>query len=394
MIKLTYVFDRKNKCSDNQIEGVIELRAYEAGTTPIYVSVKFKAKKSQWDKQNQRVNMKHPEAEEVNFYLDKYLHDLKNLKIERKFKNLPFTFDDVKGYFKKKTDKTNSYVSFVKQELANDLKLSAKTKTQHENTLNKLVAFHGKDVLFTDLNAEFLDRFLNHLRGKGFKTNYVNNFHKNIKKYFQTAITKEYTDLKNPCKIIKVKNEFTKFDALTIEQIEKIRGLDLQDHEERLKHVRDMFMFSCYTALRISDSIGLKNEYIKTVEEGLKLNFHAKKTKKPVNLPLYKLFQEQNNISYPEQIAKKYLNPINEYLFPRIPEQKINEHLKILAHKAKIKFNLTFHVARHTFGTIMSSKVSPFELMDLMQISDLKTVMVYVNINEKNIIKSLDGVKW
>jgi integrase len=326
--------------------------------------------------------------------LDKYLQDLKNLRIERKFKNLPFTFDDIKNYFKKKTEKTSSYIDFVKQELAIDQELDKKTKTQHENTLHKLTEFHKRDVLFTDLNVEFLDKFLNHYRAKGYKTNYVNNFHKNIKKYFDLAITKEYTDLKNPCKIIKVKSELTKFDALTIEQLQTIRDLKLEEHEERLSYVKDMFLFACYTALRISDATALKNDYIKTIDEGYKLNFKSKKTKKPVNLPLYKLFQDQNNISYPEQIIKQYHNEEKEFLFPRIPEQIINEHLKILADKAKIKFNLTFHVGRHTFGTIMSSKVSPFELMDLMQISNVKTVMVYVNLNEKNIIKSLENVDW
>jgi site-specific recombinase XerD len=373
---------------------VIELRVYEPNKPPLIISTKQTIKPGEWNEQTQRVNARNQDADDINFYLDKYLQDLKNLRIERKFKNLPFTFDDIKGFFKKKNEKTSSYIEFVKQELAMNKEYDKKTKTQHENTLNKLTDFHKKDVLFTDLTPEFIDRFLNHLREKGFKTNYVNNFHKNIKKYFELAIVKEYTDLKNPCKIIRVKNELTKFDALTTEQMEAIRNLALEDHEERLKHVRDMFLFACYTALRISDTTGLKTSSISIIEQGYKLNFRSKKSKKPVNLPLYKLFPGQDKISFPEKIVLQYLNAENEYLFPRIPEQKINEHLKILAHKAKIKFNLTFHVARHTFGTVMSSKVSPFELMDLMQISDLKTVMVYVNINETKIVKSLENIDW
>ena len=393
-MKFSYVFDRKKKCAKPSIKGVIELRVYETNKQPLIISTKHTAKQNEWNEQTQRVNNKNSEAEEINFYLDKYLQDLKNLRIERKFKNLPFTFDDIKNYFKKKTEKTSSFIDFVKQELAQDFKLSSKTKTQHENTLRVLEAYYGRDILFTDLNAEFLDKFLNHLRAKNYKMNTIHKFHKNIKKYIDVAIMKDYADLKNPCKIIKVKTELTKFDALTIEQLQTIRNLELEEHEERLSHVRDMFLFACYTALRISDATAIKTDYIKRVDEGYKLNFHSKKTKKPVNLPLYKLFQDQNNISYPEQIIKQYYNKENEFLFPRIPEQIINEHLKILADKAKIKFNLSFHVGRHTFGTIMSSKVSPFELMDLMQISNVKTVMVYVNLNEKNIIKSLENVDW
>ncbi len=393
-MRFSYVFDRKKKCTKPNIKGVIELRVYETNKQPLIISTKQTIKPSEWNEQTQRVNAKNNNADDINFYLDKYIHDLKHLRIERKFKNLPFTFDDVKRYFKHKSEKTSYFIEFVKQELAQDLKLDKKTKTQHENTLNKLEAFNGSDIMFCDLNAEFLDKFLNHYRAKGYKINYVNNFHKNIKKYFDIAILKEYTDAKNPCKIIKSSTEKTKFDALTMDQIQTIRELEFDDYEKRLMHVRDMFLFACYTALRISDVTKLKNEYIKIIDDGFKLNFHAIKTKKPVNLPLYKLFQEQNNSSYPEQIVKKYLNQYSEFLFPRIPEQIINEHLKTIANRAKINFNLTFHVGRHSFGTIMSNKVDPYQLMDLMQHESLKTTLIYVNLNEKNIINSLENVKW
>lgn len=393
-MKFSYVFDRKKKCTKPGSKGVIELRVYEPGKQPLIISTKQTIKANEWNDQAQRVNFKNNEADDINFYLDKYMQDLKNLRIEKKFKNLPFTFDDIKRYFKNKTEKTAYYIEFVKQELAKDSKLDKKTKTQHENTLNKILDFNGSDILFSDLNAEFLDNFLNHYLEKGFKINYVNNFHKNIKKYFDLAILKEYTDAKNPCKIIKSRTEKTKFDALNMEQIKAIRELEFNEYEKRLIHVRDMFLFACYTALRISDVTRLKNEYIQQINEGYKLNFQAIKTKKPVNLPLYKLFKQPDNISHPETIIEKYLNQYNDFLFPRIPEQIINEHLKIIANRAKIKFNLTFHVGRHTFGTIMSSKVSPFELMELMQHESLKTTLIYVNLNEKNIINSLENVVW
>ncbi|MBK8368929.1 MAG: hypothetical protein IPL10_16490 [Bacteroidetes bacterium] len=180
-MKFSYVFDRKKKCTKPSIKGVVELRVYETNKQPLIISVKHTIKPVEWNEQTQRVNNKNSEADEINFYLDKYLQDLKNLRIERKFKNLPFTFDDIKNYFKKKTEKTSSFIEFVKQELAIDQELDKKTKTQHENTLHKLTEFHKRDVLFTDLNVEFLDKFLNHYRAKGYKTNYVNNFHKNIK---------------------------------------------------------------------------------------------------------------------------------------------------------------------------------------------------------------------
>lgn len=42
---------------------------------------------------------------------------------------------------------------------------------------------------------------------------------------------------------------------------------------------------------------------------------------------------------------------INNALFPRIANQKMNAYLKEISKLAKIQKNLTFHMARHTFAT-------------------------------------------
>lgn len=393
MIKINYVFDRKNKCTLGSTKGVIELRVYE-DTRTYYITTKQYIKPIEWNKQTQRVNSKCADADDINFYLKRYEQDLTDLRLERKFKNLPFTINDVKNYFKKSNDKTSSYIKFVNDELTNDLKLTEKTKTQHKNTLRILEAYHKKDVLFSDLTIDFLDKFLNHLRGKKYKKNTIHKLHKNLKKYIDVAILKDYTDIKNPCKYVSAETENVKREVLTIDKIKELRGLNLEDCEERIIHVKNMFLFACYTGLRISDVVGLKTEFIKQTTEGFKLDFNSFKSKKRVMLPLYELFVKEDKTSYPEDIIKQYLNEKDEYLFPRIPEAKINETLKIIGHKLKLNFKITFHTGRHTFGTIMSRLVSLFELRDLMQHSSVKTTEIYVNSNEISIAKSLNAIDW
>jgi len=81
-------------------------------------------------------------------------------------------------------------------------------------------------------------------------------------------------------------------------------------------------------------------------------------------------------------------------VFPNLSESKINRHLKEIAKEAGINKNVTFHMGRHTFGTIMASKIPLPTLQNLMQHSDIKTTMIYINMSSKMIDDSLGKVNW
>ena len=60
--------------------------------------------------------------------------------------------------------------------------------------------------------------------------------------------------------------------------------------------------------------------------------------------------------------------------------QKRNKQLKVLAELAGIEKNLTTHVARHTFGSLMAARgVSLVSLQDLMGVTSVRTVMIYAH---------------
>ena len=61
---------------------------------------------------------------------------------------------------------------------------------------------------------------------------------------------------------------------------------------------------------------------------------------------------------------------------------------------AGISKNVTFHIGRHTFGTLMATKIPLPTLQNLMQHSDIKTTMIYVNMSKQMIDDSLDKVDW
>ena len=127
---------------------------------------------------------------------------------------------------------------------------------------------------------------------------------------------------------------------------------------------------------------------------GWRLEFKTFKVQKMAYLPLKNLFKDGYELSKPERIIDRYYNVSNDFVFPTIPESKINRQLKAIAAQAKIKKNVTFHMGRHTFGTIMSSKIPLASLQSLMQHSDIKTTMIYVNISNDIIDDNLGKVDW
>lgn len=112
----------------------------------------------------------------------------------------------------------------------------------------------------------------------------------------------------------------------------------------RLEHIRDIFIFSCYTGLAYIDVKNLNHSHIKTSFDGkLWIMTKRQKTNVEVNVPLLEI---------PLMILKKYENKLpNNQLLPVPSNQKLNAHLKEIADICGIEKRLTFHLARHTFAT-------------------------------------------
>ncbi|NLF43356.1 MAG: tyrosine-type recombinase/integrase, partial [Bacteroidales bacterium] len=73
----------------------------------------------------------------------------------------------------------------------------------------------------------------------------------------------------------------------------------------------------------------------------------------------------------------------------------INRLLKILAQMSGVNARLTFHMARHTFGTFLAELTqNPYLIMDLMGHADIQTSMIYIHRSQERINKQLRNVNW
>ena len=165
---------------------------------------------------------------------------------------------------------------------------------------------------------------------------------------------------------------------LTVEEIQQLANTPCKDDE-----VKRAFLFSCYTGLRISDIQALTWD---SVRDG-RLAIRVKKTKVPEWIDIHPVAQQLAGTP----------NKIDERVFNLPPSGTVWSMLQIWAATAGITKHISFHVSRHTFGTLMLGTTNDIFLVSkLMGHSSVTHTMAYAKIvdaRKKNAMLSLPGIE-
>lgn len=369
---------------------LVQLEIYKDRTRK-YISTEIGITPRDWDEKNAKVLNSHSRAEEYNMVLHDTIQKIESILRKAKLMDKDYSVDQIIGLMKH--DDSNLLSEFMSKEIEKDQRIKAKTKKDLLNTRNRLIEFNPSARL-QDIDYKFVVDFDNHLRNIGYSINTIGKLHKNLKRFLNLGIKYNLMSQNDyPYRNFKVERESTKREALTMDEIKSIEKL-IYECDSINEKVKDMFLFSCYTGLRISDVTRLKTSFCKKSNYGWRLEFKTFKVQKMAYLPLRNLFRDNYALSKPERLINRYFKVENDLVFPCVPESKINRHLKAIAQQAGIKKNVTFHMGRHTFGTIMSSKIPLASLQSLMQHSDIKTTMIYVNTSNDIIDDNLGKVDW
>lgn len=92
-------------------------------------------------------------------------------------------------------------------------------------------------------------------------------------------------------------------------------------------------------------------------------------------------------LDIPLMIINKYKGKTKDgKLLPILSNQKMNAYLKEIADLCGIRKRLTYHLARHTFATMMLSKGVPVESVSkMLGHANIKTTQIYARITNKKI---------
>ena len=240
----------------------------------------FKIKPEFWDLKNCKVKKTHPNADEMNSFLQKRI-----AKTNSDILMVNLTTDEIGVNSIRTKMKKSSSIDFFKY--ADDYiqglsKIS--TKNRYRSIIAKFKIFIGKETLpINSINIKVINDYENYSRVK-FK-NRPNTIASNMKilKKFVTDIYRvnklEYVN--NPFLDYKLKSEKTKREKLNEQEISRIVSLKITPVNP-LYDAKQIFIFSCHTGLRVSDSLTLRWENIYDD----KLSFTMRKTNEPIEIPL------------------------------------------------------------------------------------------------------------
>ena len=190
---------------------------------------------------------------------------------------------------------------------------------------------------------------------------------------------------------INFKAKFEKVERgyLSVKELENIE--EKQFSIPRLQLVKDLFVFSCYCGLSYIDVINLTEENINFGIDGeLWIIKKREKTNKLLRIPI---------LPKAKILIDKYkVHPkseINQTIFPKISNQKLNSYLKEVADLCSITKNLTFHLARHTFATTVTlTNGVPIETVShLLGHSRISTTQIYAKVIERKVSEDMNMLK-
>ena len=165
---------------------------------------------------------------------------------------------------------------------------------------------------------------------------------------------------------------------LTVEQVHRLERMTLKGYEDK---VRDAFLIGCYTGLRFSDIVSLRNEHIK----GGWLTKKMAKTGFIVELPIAELFGGKMLL-----LLEKYNGNIERVTKSLSTNSSVNKTLRSILDRIKADAKITFHSSRHTFATHLGqSGVQLTTIQKLLGHQKLQTTQIYSEVDRKAITNDL-----
>jgi site-specific recombinase XerD len=252
-----------------------------------------------------------------------------------------------------------------------------------------------QDVYLSQLTFRFLVDFEKFLRShvpedhqKKMENNTVMKHIQRLRKMVTLAYKMEWID-KDP--FIKFKPIYIKNEREFLREDELQTIIEKEFDIERLELVKDLFVFSCYTGLSYIDVMNLNEDNIAIgIDGGRWIITNRQKTHNKVKIPILPIAGELIN-KYNSHIKTKK----TKTLFPNMSNQKLNSYLKEIADLCKIKKNLTFHMARHTFATTITlSNGVPIETVSkLLGHKKIATTQIYARVVERKVSEDIGELK-
>jgi site-specific recombinase XerD len=360
----------------------------------VQFSSKLSCTPALWNPRESRLDGKSHEAVDVNAKIDKLLlavHHAFDSLVER---NKPFDAESVKALYQGSMDAQMTLLSLLDRHMEglrartgiDVAPTTLSTYVYTHRSLGRFVKkkFKTKDIAFGQLNEQFIREYQDFVLSEGYSMDTVRHYLAILKKICKIAFREGLSEKFHFAHYKLPKQKETTPKALSRENFEKIRDLDIPKNRPSTRFTRDLFLFACYTGTSYADVIRITRENLFTDEEGsLWLKYARKKTDYRARVKLL-----------PEAIAliEKYRDESRDTLFPMQSADMVKANMKGLRVMADIKEPVTYHSGRHSFASLITLEEGvPIETISrMLGHSNIRTTQIYARVTPKKLFEDMD----
>ena len=260
--------------------------------------------------------------------------------------------------------------------------------TYSDKMLREWIESKGrKDMPIDAVTEEMFEEFRFYLKKKRFTAKTVNRDLCWLSRLMYRAVSKRIICY-NPFEGATYEKVERKIRFLQKSDVAKLMALKVNDREA--EQARQMFLFSCFTGLAIADMERLKFSHIQTAADGRRyICKERQKTKVESVVPLHPIAESILNKSQEELTVKEEVDAL---VFPRSCSRSVmNNKLSTVGLACGIRQRLSFHMARHTFGTLSLSAGIPIEsIAKMMGHASITSTQIYAQVTDKKISEDMD----
>ena len=251
-----------------------------------------------------------------------------------------------------------------------------------------------QDIPISTITEDLIEKYRFFLKKRGLKASTINNNLCWLSRLMFRAVSRRVIRC-NPFEYAKYEKEEKKIRFLQKGDVMKLMAMSMNDKEAEL--VRLMFVFSCFTGLAIADMENLEYSHIQTAADGQRyIRKERQKTKVEFIVPLHPIAEAIISHCRNEQERNEEHLTVKEkgdslVFQPHCSRSVMGKNLSIVGKACGIRQRLSYHMARHTFGTMCLSAGIPIEsIAKMMGHASISSTQIYAQVTDKKISEDMD----
>ena len=251
-----------------------------------------------------------------------------------------------------------------------------------------------QDIPIGTITEELFEEYRFFLKKKGLKGSTINNYLCWLSRLMFRAVSQRIIRY-NPFEHAEYEKVEKAIRFLSKSDVANLMAMKICDSDAEL--ARQTFIFSCFTGLAITDMEQLKFGHIKSAADGkMYIRKERQKTKVEFIVPLHPIAKaiishcmnakERNE---EQQTVKEKGDSL--FFQPHSSRSVMDTKLSIVGKACGICQRLSFHMARHTFGTMSLSAGIPIEsIAKMMGHASISSTQVYAQVTDNKISEDMD----